>query len=502
VVKISKLGPYTASYIVYKGDDGKTYVKNGKTGQIEYSSGDDADTIQYALNQASAAGGGRIFIRSGMYIITKPIKLVPRIVVEGEAPFLLRDIDGYAPPTAGAPVVLRASDTSIKQVFYWYDDTYSADSIVIKDLYVEGAGLLKLGSEGEKWGGSGISIKRVHCNFYALYPNGTDIYCLDIWHSLHVYAEQVYGSGGPVLRFATDFVNKMWNFGNSVFVELFSNVPRNVPNIHVYSGGDPNKTGIGLLVFIRPQTLGGGFGLWLNGESSPIRDVTIIAANLENTPGVVLRGLVSKVFVQAHYPWLVRLCKNSAGKTPEIPRNMGDIRFELDGGKIKVYESDCKTDGGARAYPPMGLEQFGEPVPLLSYYRYPQFFAPNWAYNVNLTKTSQSGSGVYGADNNPIMVPIIHAVVPAGTTLNPGVNRFYVYTRWARDSAAPPLPLVFKYSGWDQADLDVQARLVTFNSTYSCWQIAVDVINRTGSSITLSSNLAMIIVTYAFITGW
>ena len=92
--------------------------------------------------------------------------------------------------------------------------------------------------------------------------------------------------------------------------------------------------------------------------------------------------------------------------------------------------------------------------------------------------------------------------MPAGTTLNPGVNRFYVYTRYARDNVAPPLPLAFKYNGWEQGDLDVQVRPGSFNSTYNCWPIIIDVINRTNSSITLTRNLVMIIITYAFITGF
>jgi len=52
-----------ASYIVFKGDDGKTYVKNGRTGAIEYSSSDDADAIQRAIDRAGAEGGGRVVLR-------------------------------------------------------------------------------------------------------------------------------------------------------------------------------------------------------------------------------------------------------------------------------------------------------------------------------------------------------------------------------------------------------------------------------------------------------
>jgi len=73
------------SYIVYKGSDGNTYVKNGETGAIEYSSSDDASAIQYAINQASATGnGGTVFIKAGVYNLSRSINPMNNVKIVGE----------------------------------------------------------------------------------------------------------------------------------------------------------------------------------------------------------------------------------------------------------------------------------------------------------------------------------------------------------------------------------------------------------------------------------
>jgi len=74
----------SASYIVFKGDDGKVYVKNGKTGAIEYSSADHVAAIQYAIDQASAAGGGEVFIRVGFYSLSKSLNPKSNVRIVGE----------------------------------------------------------------------------------------------------------------------------------------------------------------------------------------------------------------------------------------------------------------------------------------------------------------------------------------------------------------------------------------------------------------------------------
>ena len=486
-----------ASYIVFK-EGNKYYTKNGSTGMIEYSDADASNVFQYVADKLKGVGG-TIFVKTGTYVFSKSVRLWSGIHVIGEARgFSVFDIGGSA--MGGKGVVIKLPST-VTHAFVVGGGDYCNNSfgdIVLKNIAVDGGGIIKIGSEGECWGASPVILENLLASFGSNYPNGANIYALDIWHSLHVYARQVYASGGPVLRLGTDFVNKGWGFGNSVFEEIMSlGAPSNVPNIHVYSAGDFNKTGYGLLIFIRPQTLGGGAGFWLDGETSGVRDVTIIGGNLENTPGLVLRGYVERVFADMHYPWVLRLCKNSAGRYPGLPLYFnGGIPYDSDG-KIIIYESDCQTDAGTRALanpPVIGTDL--SLLPFLSYtYSSPASILLNLGGTVDLTKTSTSGSGVYGADNNPMRHPALIAAIPAGTTLQPGVNTFYFYTYYA-PKYTPPHPVVFKWSGWDQADLDVQVRPGSFNSTYNCWQVVVQIINRTGSAVTLSSNLAMLILTY------
>jgi len=71
-----------ATYIVFKGPDGRTYVKNGRTGQIEFSGYDDAAAIQYAID--AGGEGSRIVICGGDYYLKDVIRLrYDRITLEG-----------------------------------------------------------------------------------------------------------------------------------------------------------------------------------------------------------------------------------------------------------------------------------------------------------------------------------------------------------------------------------------------------------------------------------
>jgi hypothetical protein len=80
----SKLPQITeASYIVYR--EGDTYhAKNGRTGQIEFSSTDASIVIQSVVDAVNNAGGGRIFIKKGIYDIGAPIKPKSNVVIEAE----------------------------------------------------------------------------------------------------------------------------------------------------------------------------------------------------------------------------------------------------------------------------------------------------------------------------------------------------------------------------------------------------------------------------------
>jgi len=83
-----------ASYIVFKGDDGKTYVKNGQTGQIEYSSDDAYSALKYCKDQLKARGGGVIFVKAGTYSLSntfpdEDVSGIIMVVGEGSATKLI-----------------------------------------------------------------------------------------------------------------------------------------------------------------------------------------------------------------------------------------------------------------------------------------------------------------------------------------------------------------------------------------------------------------------------
>jgi len=94
VIKISIPGPYTASYIVFK-DRGVTYAKNGMTGKVEFSSTDDTQVIQYAINNSPPYGviyltgdfeiKGEIVLNRGKSLIGNNANLIAQEGFQGDA---------------------------------------------------------------------------------------------------------------------------------------------------------------------------------------------------------------------------------------------------------------------------------------------------------------------------------------------------------------------------------------------------------------------------------
>lgn len=70
-------------YIVFQ-ESGRTLVKNGGTGQIEYSDVEPRMAIQYAVDKASLAGGGRVLVKAGEYKLNGRISMKSNVVLEGE----------------------------------------------------------------------------------------------------------------------------------------------------------------------------------------------------------------------------------------------------------------------------------------------------------------------------------------------------------------------------------------------------------------------------------
>jgi hypothetical protein len=77
-----------ASYIIEKIGD-IIYAKNSK-GQIEFSGNDATTVIQKAIDATNRAGGGKVFIRRGTYLITDTIWLKSYVELVGELSILLK----------------------------------------------------------------------------------------------------------------------------------------------------------------------------------------------------------------------------------------------------------------------------------------------------------------------------------------------------------------------------------------------------------------------------
>jgi hypothetical protein len=94
----AKLPPVTeASYIIYT-DGEKYYAKSGRIGEVEFSSSNASEVINYAIAKLRELGGGKLFIKRGYYYITNTINVeCDNIVIDGEYPHLQTPIDFDAP---------------------------------------------------------------------------------------------------------------------------------------------------------------------------------------------------------------------------------------------------------------------------------------------------------------------------------------------------------------------------------------------------------------------
>jgi len=101
-----------------------TYVKNGVTGSIEYSSNDDTLAIQYAINYLR--NGGRILIKNGTYVVdTIYIQGVRGLSIVGE---------GW-----GTKLVAKNSDTIIFKIGDRRDPSKSSQGVEIAYLMIDGS---------------------------------------------------------------------------------------------------------------------------------------------------------------------------------------------------------------------------------------------------------------------------------------------------------------------------------------------------------------------------
>ncbi|RLI00646.1 hypothetical protein DRO31_08325 [Candidatus Bathyarchaeota archaeon] len=90
----TSLPPYekaeTASYVIYK-QGNVIYAKNGESGAVEFSGTDAATVIQQAIDHVADKGGGKIFIRTGTYIVARSLSFENKsniIIVGGKKTIL------------------------------------------------------------------------------------------------------------------------------------------------------------------------------------------------------------------------------------------------------------------------------------------------------------------------------------------------------------------------------------------------------------------------------
>jgi hypothetical protein len=125
-----------ASYIVFT-DGSKYYVKNGSTGVVEYSDTDASNVIQYAVNQANALGGGKVFIARGTYVVRRTVQVKSNVVLEGEG------IDA---------TVLKASAPDFGTVI----DVDSQSNVVVRRLTIDKGAVRGL---RDNWRNMGLSCE-------------------------------------------------------------------------------------------------------------------------------------------------------------------------------------------------------------------------------------------------------------------------------------------------------------------------------------------------------
>jgi hypothetical protein len=167
-----------ASYIVFVGSDGRYYAKNGLTEQIEYSGTDAYSVIQYALDKVANMGGGRVFIKRGVYVLTNSLRPGSNTVIAGEGP----------------GTVLKLGDgTSIVAIYI-----ENASNIVIDSIAFDG-NAPNVGDTqnntaclGIRSVGNSSNILVVNCFFYnfkshAIRPDGNTI-------GFHIYNSVFYNN--------------------------------------------------------------------------------------------------------------------------------------------------------------------------------------------------------------------------------------------------------------------------------------------------------------------
>lgn len=137
-----RLAVTESSYIVYKDVD-RIIVKNGRTGQIEYTDVDARRAIQYALDKVSSEGGGKVIIKSGEYQLTGSIFMRPNVILQGE----------------GRSTILTGGNIDFSME--------NLENVVVKDIMIDNRGIGNClwiappGGASNRWGPKNVLIENV-----------------------------------------------------------------------------------------------------------------------------------------------------------------------------------------------------------------------------------------------------------------------------------------------------------------------------------------------------
>jgi len=215
-----------ASYIVFT-DGLRYYAKNGSTGMIEYSDTDASNVIQYAVNMLNG-NGGKIFIKRGIYPISKTINISEPLIIEGEGPDWYQNHGTYL-KSSGITVFNFDFGTSMKYM------------PIVRNLQIAcpGGTGIRLGPYV-----SDPIVENVACHegIGVLIDGAVNGWILNSWLETGNYGVRVVNGGAGFLIFGNHFYNNAYA---SISVEIYgvaqlkiiSNIFENDKRYHIYFDG-------------------------------------------------------------------------------------------------------------------------------------------------------------------------------------------------------------------------------------------------------------------------
>jgi len=289
-----------ASYIVFKDGD-RIYVKNGKTGQIEYSSYDGSDAIQYAIDRASARGGGKVFIDAGVYTISNSLVLKEGVEIEGVFPLrALVEAIGKAPDSSSAVLVggtiLQAADPNLT--------CFTGQNL--RGVYLHKLGI-KGFSRAIDVGATnvlGMAFSRIE-NLYMDNAGDVAIRLVNVQHLRVSHIKAIIPRSNA--RFMHIINDHSWDGGNSVIDDLYVIGGAGTDGVILLEA--VNKV-LNLIEIVRPQvnmwgSNGAGSGIRLRGVGGTgvCSRINLYGVDIEGNPqaAVKLEGHTDQNYIEIAY---------------------------------------------------------------------------------------------------------------------------------------------------------------------------------------------------------